>query len=146
MRKQIGRIVAIGLLVMGGLGVTGVPAAAASTYLNCATAYPNPYLPQLLVYSCVEHYGFPGFPVRAYGYVVNYNSVTVGVAIQVSLTGATGVYSNTCSKSLAYGQAVACSGSGWAIPNPTAKTKLMMRSSAPGQPIRFHTVYSPGQN
>ncbi len=146
MRKHIGRIVAIGLLVMGGLGVTGVPAAAASTYLNCVTAYPNNALPQLLVYSCVEHYGFPGFPVRAYGYAVNYNSVTVGVALQVSLTGATGVYSNTCSKSLPYGHAVACSGSGWAIPNPIAKTKLIVSSYASGQPIRIHTVMSLGQN
>jgi hypothetical protein len=146
MRKHIGRIVAIGLLVMGGLGATGVPAAAASTYLNCLYATPNQSLPQLQVYSCVEHYGFPGLPVRAYGYVVNYNSVTVGVAIQVSLTGATGVYSNTCSKSLPYGYAVACSGSGWAIPNPTAKTKLIMSSFAPGQPIRVHTVLSLGQN
>ena len=146
MRKQIGRIVAIGLLVMGGLGVTGVPAAAASTYLNCTYTNPNPYLPQIWVYSCVEHYGFPGFPVRAYGYVTNYHSATLAVAIQVSLTGATGVYSNTCSKSLAYGQSVACSGSGWAIPTPTAKTKLKMSSSGGGQPIRIHTVYSPGQN
>jgi hypothetical protein len=145
MRKMIGRIAVLGLLAVGGLGVTGVPAAAASTYLNCLTDNPNTSLPQIWVSSCVEHYGFPGFPVRAYGYVVSYHS-SVGVAIQVSLVGATKAGSNTCSKSLGYGQALTCTGSAWGIPNPTAKTKLTMSSYAPGQPIRIHTVYSHPQN
>lgn len=142
LRHLVARTVAIGLIAVGGIVATSAPASAA-TYLTCNTNLrPNPYLPDLYVSVCLEHFGYNGSPVRAYGWVTSYHTV-VTVSIQVSITGATATGSAICSKTLLYGQTLACTGSGWGLPSPIAKGKLALASNAPGQPIRFHTVYSP---
>ncbi len=142
LRHLIAKTAAIGLIAIGGVVATSAPAAAATYYTCSNTQAPNPYLPSLYVTVCLEHFGYNGSPVRAYGWVTSFHTVAT-VSIQVSLTGATATGSATCSKVLTYGQTLACTGLGWGLPSPIAKGKLRMGSTAPGQPLRFHTVYSP---